>query len=72
VFCAQVVGERLREGRLRGEKGFILDGFPRKASQAAGLDALAEVQLAVNLQMREEVRTALCSLGLCALSQARH
>jgi len=44
------------QSHAEGTDRFLLDGFPRTAQQAAALDAIADVKLAVNLGLREEVR----------------
>lgn len=58
---------RLESGAAAGERGFVLDGVPRTAAQAADLEQFAPVALAVNLALREEVLVEKC-LGrrLCA------
>ena len=38
-----------------GEEGVLLDGFPRTRNQAEALLTFANVQLALNLSLREEV-----------------
>lgn len=54
----------LLQSHAEGTDRFLLDGFPRTAQQAAALDAIADVKLAVNLGLREEVRaTGLQGLG---------
>lgn len=58
---------RLESGAAASERGFVLDGVPRTAAQAADLEQFAPVALAVNLALREEVLVEKC-LGrrLCA------
>jgi len=51
---------RLARDEAIGEPGFILDGFPRTLSQAEQLSEIAEIQLAVNLSLREEVLIQKC------------
>ncbi len=46
---------RLSEGARKGEEGVLLDGFPRTRNQAEALLTFADVQLALNLSLREEV-----------------
>lgn len=54
----------LLQSHAEGTDRFLLDGFPRTAQQAAALDAIADVKLAVNLGLREEVRaTGLQGVG---------
>eukprot|EP01023_Acetabularia_acetabulum_P002903 TRINITY_DN11254_c0_g2_i1.p1 TRINITY_DN11254_c0_g2~~TRINITY_DN11254_c0_g2_i1.p1 ORF type:complete len:270 (+),score=55.34 TRINITY_DN11254_c0_g2_i1:167-976(+) len=45
---------------IDGQNGFILDGFPRRASQAAALEKITKVNLAVNFSLREEVLVEKC------------
>lgn len=56
------------QSHAAGTDRFLLDGFPRTAQQAAALDAIADVKLAVNLGLREEVR---CSGGISAVAGTR-
>lgn len=60
AFAAQVLEQRLEQGRRANESGFILDGLPRTAAQAARLQESLKVDLAVNLSLREEVLVAKC------------
>ena len=55
----ELVRERLAEGRARGERGVLLDGFPRTRAQAEALVRTADVRMAVNLHVAEEVRVLL-------------
>ena len=50
-----VLQGRLERGRERGETGVLLDGFPRTRAQAEALNGFADVQLALNLHVNEEV-----------------
>lgn len=43
-----------------GNTKFLLDGFPRTAPQAGALEDIADVQLALNLDLREEVLVEKC------------
>ncbi|NIL95575.1 MAG: adenylate kinase [Planctomycetales bacterium] len=57
-LAIQIVGERLEQPDCRS--GFLLDGFPRTASQAAALDALLEqrgepLDMVLNLIVPEDV-----------------
>ncbi|MEW5301684.1 MAG: hypothetical protein WDW38_002702 [Sanguina aurantia] len=56
----EVLYRRLESGKTAGEKGFVLDGFPRTHAQAQELLSCADVGLAVNLQLREEVLLEKC------------
>ncbi|CAI7750631.1 unnamed protein product [Closterium sp. NIES-53] len=50
-----LLSKRLEQGVVTGEGGFILDGFPRTAVQAEVLESMTQIDLAVNLTLREEV-----------------
>ena len=50
-----VLNDRLASGRAAGEAGVLLDGFPRTRPQAEALTRTADVKLAINLHVREEV-----------------
>lgn len=54
----EVLNQRLSAGQAAGESGVLLDGFPRTRAQAEALVRTADVQLAVNLHVREEVHLA--------------
>ena len=57
----QLLEQRLERGELNGEQGFILDGFPRTAGQADKLLSLyPNIQLALNMGLREEVLVEKC------------
>jgi adenylate kinase len=56
----QLLRQRVELGYDRGELGFLLDGFPRTRLQAEAMSHFTDVQLAINLQLREEVLTAKC------------
>lgn len=56
-----LLSKRLEEGMLAGGRGgFILDGFPRTISQADVLEDITEIDLVVNLKLREDVLIAKC------------
>jgi len=56
----KVLQQRLETGALRGETGFILDGFPRTVPQAEQLSHITSIDLALNLSLREEVLVEKC------------
>jgi Adenylate kinase len=56
----QLLYKRIEKGKEEGEKGFVLDGFPRTVQQAQDLVKQQEIQLAVNLHLREEVLIEKC------------
>ncbi|CAL5224168.1 g6808 [Coccomyxa viridis] len=59
-YVMQLLQNRLSEGARKGEEGVLLDGFPRTRNQAEALLTFADVQLALNLSLREEVLIAKC------------
>nr|QKY14980.1 adenylate kinase (ADK) [Polytomella parva] len=56
----KVLQHRLENGKKAGEKGYILDGFPRTRAQSEALLQFTPVNLAVNLGLREEVLVEKC------------
>jgi len=56
----QLLQNRLAAGRIAGERGFILDGFPRTAVQARTLLETTGIQMTLNLALREEVLVEKC------------
>ncbi|KAJ7515601.1 hypothetical protein O6H91_22G019800 [Diphasiastrum complanatum] len=65
-----LLSTRLEKGALEGEKGFILDGFPRNTTQAEILEQVTEIDLVVNLKLREDVVISKC-LGRRICSQCK-
>ncbi|XVF23731.1 hypothetical protein REPUB_Repub13aG0064900 [Reevesia pubescens] len=55
-----LLSKRLEEGGAKGESGFILDGFPRTIRQAEILEGVTDIDLVVNLKLREEALLAKC------------
>lgn len=51
---------RVQKGIDEGERGFLLDGFPRTVHQAEQLSTFAEVQRVMNLGLREEILVEKC------------
>jgi len=58
----------LEKNALKGESGFILDGFPRTTRQAEILEQVTEIDLVINLRIREDVLLQKC-LGRRICSQ---
>ncbi|KAJ7977026.1 Adenylate kinase subfamily [Quillaja saponaria] len=63
-----LLSKRLAAGEAKGESGFILDGFPRTIKQAEILEGVTDIDLVVNLKLREEVLLEKC-LGRRICSQ---
>ncbi|KDP46143.1 hypothetical protein JCGZ_06654 [Jatropha curcas] len=55
-----LLSKRLEAGEAKGETGFILDGFPRTVRQAEILEGVTDIDLVVNLKLREEALLAKC------------
>ncbi|MQM03982.1 hypothetical protein Taro_036767 [Colocasia esculenta] len=63
-----LLSKRLEKGEVKGESGFILDGFPRTVRQAEILEGVTDIDLVVNLKLREDVLLEKC-LGRRICSQ---
>ncbi|XP_068640501.1 probable adenylate kinase 6, chloroplastic isoform X2 [Aristolochia californica] len=63
-----LLSKRLEIGESKGEVGFILDGFPRTIRQAEILEGVTDIDLVVNLKLREDVLLEKC-LGRRICSQ---
>ncbi|KAG6530232.1 probable adenylate kinase 6, chloroplastic [Zingiber officinale] len=63
-----LLSKRLEDGVNKGESGFILDGFPRTTRQAEILGGVTEIDLVVNLRLREDILLTKC-LGRRICSQ---
>ncbi|KAF6150559.1 hypothetical protein GIB67_030360 [Kingdonia uniflora] len=63
-----LLSTRLEAGEAKGESGFILDGFPRTIKQAEILEDVTEIDLVINLKLREDVIVEKC-LGRRICSQ---
>lgn len=55
-----LLSKRLEAGEAKGESGFILDGFPRTIRQAEILEGVTDIELVINLKLREEALLAKC------------
>ncbi|CDP04334.1 unnamed protein product [Coffea canephora] len=55
-----LLSKRLEAGEANGETGFILDGFPRTIRQAEILEGVTDIDLVINLKLREEALLAKC------------
>ncbi|XP_078151193.1 putative adenylate kinase 6, chloroplastic [Carex rostrata] len=63
-----LLSKRLEKGQTKGETGFILDGFPRTIRQAEILEGVTDLDLVINLKLREDALLAKC-LGRRICSQ---
>ncbi|OVA18205.1 Adenylate kinase [Macleaya cordata] len=63
-----LLSKRLKKGEINGESGFILDGFPRTIRQAEILEGVTEIDLVINLKLREDILVEKC-LGRRICSQ---
>lgn len=52
-----ILSKRLEQKIEFEGAGFIFDGFPRTINQAEVLDQVAEIDLVVNMKLREDIRT---------------
>ncbi|XP_047971413.1 probable adenylate kinase 6, chloroplastic [Salvia hispanica] len=55
-----LLSKRLEEAQSKGQMGFILDGFPRTVRQAEILEDVTDIDLVINLKLREEALIAKC------------
>lgn len=55
-----MLSKRLEDAQTKGETGFILDGFPRTLRQAEILEKVTDIDLVINLKLREEALIAKC------------
>ncbi|KAH7276310.1 hypothetical protein KP509_39G002000 [Ceratopteris richardii] len=56
----ELLAKRLQAGSAAGESGFILDGFPRTRSQVEALDRITDIELVLNLRLREDILIMKC------------
>ncbi|KAF3623886.1 adenylate kinase [Capsicum chinense] len=55
-----LLSKSLEAGEAKGETGFILDGFPRTMRQAEILEGVTDIDLVINLKLREDALIAKC------------
>ncbi|XP_051120134.1 probable adenylate kinase 6, chloroplastic [Andrographis paniculata] len=55
-----LLSKRLEDAQTKGDTGFILDGFPRTVRQAEILEGVTDIDLVINLKLREEALIAKC------------
>ncbi|XVE99407.1 hypothetical protein REPUB_Repub03eG0195600 [Reevesia pubescens] len=55
-----LLSKHLEVAEAEGESGFILDGFPRTIRQAEILEEVTNIDLVINLKLREEALLAKC------------
>ncbi|XP_058770487.1 probable adenylate kinase 1, chloroplastic [Vicia villosa] len=55
-----LLSKRLLAGEAKGALGFILDGFPRTIKQAEILEGVTDIDLVINLRLREDVLLEKC------------
>ncbi|KAH9314139.1 hypothetical protein KI387_022766 [Taxus chinensis] len=67
-IIVNLLARRLEKSALKGETGFILDGFPRTINQAGILEQVTDIDLVINLKLREEALLQKC-LGRRICSQ---
>lgn len=60
ALILRVLRRKFMRAAAEGVDHFLLDGFPRTIEQAESLDQIANVQLALNLDLREEVLVEKC------------
>ena len=56
----RALNDKFHSTAAGGVHRFLLDGFPRSVPQASALEEIADVQLAVNLDLRHEVLVEKC------------
>lgn len=56
----EILRLRIEKGKKDGERGFLLDGFPRTVPQAERLNDMVEVTSALNLTLREDILVEKC------------
>ncbi|KAK1322472.1 hypothetical protein QJS10_CPA03g02514 [Acorus calamus] len=63
-----LLSKRIENGEAKGESGFILDGFPRTIRQSEILEGVTDIDLVINLKLREDILIEKC-LGRRMCSQ---
>ena len=66
-----ILKNRVQKGVENGERGFLLDGFPRTVHQAEQLRTFAEVTQVMNLGLREEISSRSAARVASVRSAAR-
>jgi adenylate kinase len=60
AMILDILKGRVEKGIEEGERGFLLDGFPRTVAQAEELNKFTEVQQVMNLGLREDILVEKC------------
>jgi adenylate kinase len=60
AMILDILKGRVEKGIEEGERGFLLDGFPRTEAQAEELRKFTEVQQVMNLGLREDILVEKC------------
>ena len=60
AMILDILKARVERGAEKGERGFLLDGFPRTVPQAEALSTFATVTQVMNLGLREEILIEKC------------
>lgn len=60
ALVLDILRARIERGAKDGERGFLLDGFPRTVPQAETLGTMVEVTRALNLTLREDILVEKC------------
>ena len=60
ALVLDILDKRVKRGEAEGERGFLLDGFPRTVPQAETLSTMVEVTQVLNLTLREDILVEKC------------